>query len=183
MSKVKPVEIQIPNEFRIYFERDDGVVKYPDPFLRKVAKPVQRITPDIHELIDHMMRVMKRAKGVGIAAPQVGVPLRLIIVAPEDQPARVIINPQVLERAGEQVGLEGCLSIPQLFGYVKRAQHIVVRGINRHGKPIRLTLEGDPARITLHEIDHLEGVLFIDRAQFDTLYWEHPQQNQEEEII
>lgn len=183
MSKVTPVSIQIPDEFRIYFERNDGVVKYPDPFLRKTAKPVQRITPDIQELIDHMLRVMKKAQGVGLAAPQVGVPLRLIIVAPEHQPPRVIINPQVLERAGEQTGLEGCLSIPQLFGYVKRAQSIVVRGINRHGKPIRLTLEGDPARIALHEIDHLEGVLFIDRADQSTLYWEHPKQNQEEEAI
>ncbi|MDW8106510.1 MAG: peptide deformylase [Armatimonadota bacterium] len=176
-------DIEIPEEFRIYFERADGVVKYPDPFLRKVAKPVQRITPELHELIEYMIRVMKRANGVGLAAPQVGVSQRLIIVAPEDQPPRVIINPQVLERAGEQIGLEGCLSIPQLFGQVKRAKQIVVRGINRHGKPIRLTLEGDAARITLHEIDHLDGILFIDRAIPETLYWEHPRTEHEEEVI
>lgn len=180
---MKEPNIVIPADFRIYFERDDGVVKYPDPILRKTAKPVQRITPDLNELIEHMLRVMKQAKGVGLAAPQVGVPLRLIIIAPEHQQPRVIINPQVLERAGEQTGLEGCLSIPQLFGYVKRPQHIVVRGINRHGKPIRLTLESDPARIAMHEIDHLEGMLFIDRAIQESLYWEHPKEEHEEEVI
>ncbi len=180
---MKEPNIIIPADFRIYFERDDGVVKYPDPLLRKTAKPVQRITPDLNELIEHMIRVMKAAKGVGLAAPQVGVPLRVIIIAPEHQQPRVIINPQVLERAGEQTGLEGCLSIPQLFGYVKRPKHIVVRGINRHGKPIRLTLENDPARIALHEIDHLEGILFIDRAIPDSLYWEHPKEDHEEEVV
>lgn len=180
---MKEPNIVIPAEFRIYFERDDGVVKYPDPILRKTAKPVQRITPDLNELIEHMMRVMKRANGVGLAAPQVGVPLRVIIVAPPDQQPRVIINPQVLERSGEQVGLEGCLSIPQLFGDVKRAKHIVIRGVNRHGKPIRLHLEDTPARIALHEVDHLEGVLFIDRAIQETLHWEHPQSENEEEVI
>jgi len=176
-------DIEIPAEFRIYFERDDGIVKYPDPLLRKVAKPVQRITPEIHELIDYMLVAMKRANGVGLAAPQVGVPLRLIIIAPEDQAPRVVLNPQVLERAGEQTGLEGCLSIPQLFGYVKRPKHIVLRGINRHGKPIRLTLEGDPARIAMHEVDHLDGVLFIDRAIPESLYWEHPRRENEEENL
>lgn len=180
---MKEPNIVIPADFRIYFERDDGVVKYPDPLLRKTAKPVQRITPDLNELIDHMIRVMKKAKGVGLAAPQVGVPLRIIVIAPPDQQPRVIINPQVLERAGEQIGLEGCLSIPQLFGDVKRAKHITLRGVNRHGKPIRLHLEDDPARIALHEVDHLEGILFIDRAIQETLRWEHPQNENEEESI
>jgi len=180
---MKPIDILIPDEFRVYFEQNDGVVKYPDPLLRKVAKPVQRITPDLEHLIEHMLQVMKRAKGIGLAAPQVGSPIRLIIIAPKDQKPRVILNPQVLERYGEQTGLEGCLSIPQLFGDVKRPKEIVLRGINRHGKPIRLHLEGDPARIALHEIDHLDGILFMDRAIRETLRWEHPNQDDEEESI
>ncbi|MGQ9657098.1 MAG: peptide deformylase [Fimbriimonadales bacterium] len=180
---MKPVDITIPEEFRVYFERNDGVVKYPDPLLRKVAKPVQRITSELDELIEYMLRVMQRANGIGLAAPQVGAPLRLIIVAPQDQKPRVILNPQVLERAGEQVGLEGCLSIPQLFGDVKRPKEIVLRGINRHGKPIRLHLDDIAARIALHEIDHLDGILFIDRALRETLHWEHPNAQNEEESV
>jgi peptide deformylase len=82
---MKPIDILIPDEFRVYFEQNDGVVKYPDPLLRKVAKPIQRITPDLEHLIEHMLQVMKRAKGIGLAAPQVGSPIRLIIVAPQDQ--------------------------------------------------------------------------------------------------
>ncbi len=180
---MKEPKLIIPDDFRVYFERDDGVVKYPDSLLRKTAKPVQRITPDLQELIDHMIRVMEGANGVGLAAPQVGVLLRVIVIAPPDHAPRVVLNPQVLERAGEQVGLEGCLSIPQLFGDVKRAKQITLRGVNRHGKPIRLHLEGDAARIALHEVDHLEGVLFIDRAIPETLRWEHPRRENEEELV
>ncbi len=176
-------DIIVPDDFVPLFERtDDGIVKYPDPLLRKKARPVPRMSPDIHELIDYMVQAMRGAKGIGLAAPQVGVSLRIIVIEPENQPLRVIINPQILERAGEQVGLEGCLSIPGLYGDVKRPKYITVRGLNRHGKPIRLQLEGMSARVVLHEVDHLDGVLFIDRVNPETLHWQMPESDEEEEF-
>ncbi len=180
---VKTPELEIPADYRWLYERtDDGIVKYPDPMLRKRSRPVSRITSDLQALIEHMLTSMRRAQGIGLAAPQVGVLLRVIVIEPPEQPARVIINPQILERSGEQVGLEGCLSLPGLYGDVKRAQAIELRGLNRHGKPIRLRLEGLEARIAQHEVDHLEGVLFIDRVIPETLHWNVPDEGEQDEL-
>ncbi len=177
-------EIEVPSEFQPLFERtDDGVVKYPAPILRKKAVPVARITPETHQLIDYMIHVMRSARGIGLAAPQVGVSQRIIVIEPPDKPLRVILNPQILERSAEQVlGEEGCLSIPALYGQVRRPKSIVIRGLNRHGKPIRLVLDELPARIVLHEVDHLDGVLFIDRVIPETLVWKDPNAPEEEEL-
>lgn len=177
-------ELTVPPEFRsFYLMQEDGIVKYPAPVLRKKATPVARLTPDIEALIDQMMASLKWWNGLGIAAPQVGVPLRLFILAPPDQPVRVVLNPRILERSAEQVvDLEGCLSVPALYGKVKRARAVVIRGLNRRGKPIQLTLEGVSARIAQHEIDHLDGVLFIDRVEPDTLFWNDPTPKEEETI-
>ncbi|CUU36484.1 peptide deformylase [Armatimonadetes bacterium DC] len=177
-------EIEAPPEFRHFYLMDeDGIVKYPAPVLRRKASPVSRITPDIEALIQRMMASLKWWNGLGIAAPQVGVPLRLFIMAPPDQPMRVILNPRIIERSQEQVAdLEGCLSIPALYGKVARARAIVLKGLNRHGKPIQLTLEGVAARIAQHEIDHLDGILFIDRADPATLFWSDPTPKEEEMV-
>lgn len=177
-------EIVIPPEFRPLYEHiEDGIVKYPSPLLRRKASPVSRLTPEIHQLIEFMIHTMRAARGIGLAAPQVGVLQRVIVIEPPDKPLRVILNPQILERSTEQeLGEEGCLSIPALYGKVPRPKAIVLKGLNRHGKPIRLVLDDLPARIVQHEIDHLDGVLFIDRVLPDTLFWKDPNAPEEEEF-
>jgi len=178
------MELDIPAEYRWLYERtDDGIVKYPDPVLRKRARPVSRMTPDIHALIEHMLVTMRKAQGIGLAAPQVGVLLRVIIIEAPEHPVRVIINPQILERSSEQVvGMEGCLSLPGLYGDVRRPEVIVLRGLNKHGKPIRLQLKGVEARIAQHEVDHLDGILFTDRVIPETLHWDVPDEGEQDEL-
>lgn len=174
------MEIVIPKEYRPYYEQSGSpIVFYPDPVLRKKAKPLSRLTPEVSHLIDHMMEAMENAQGVGLAAPQVGVSIRLCIVAPPDLPSRVLINPQIMERHGEMTGLEGCLSLPVLYGDVTRPEAIVVKALNRRGRPIQLRLEGVEAKIAQHEIDHLDGILFIDRAIRETLHWQLPEEEDE----
>lgn len=177
-------ELEVPPEFRGFYDfKDDGIVKYPAPVLRKRAVAVSRITPDIEALIERMIASMQWWKGLGIAAPQVGVPLRLFIMASDGASPRVIMNPRIMERSTEQeIDNEGCLSVPALYGKVKRARAVVIRGLNRRGKPIQLSLEGVPARIAQHEIDHLDGVLFIDRVDPSTLFWHDPTPKEEETL-
>jgi peptide deformylase len=174
------MEIIIPKEYQPFYEQNGSpIVFYPDPVLRRKAKPLSRLTSEISHLIDHMLEAMESAQGIGLAAPQVGVSIRLCIIAPPDKPARVLINPQVMERHGEQIGTEGCLSLPAVFGEVPRSEAIIVRALNRRGKPIQLRLEGVEAKIVLHEIDHLDGILFIDRAIRESLYWQLPEEEEE----
>jgi peptide deformylase len=180
---MKTLELEIPAEYRWLYERADGIVKYPDPVLRKRARPVPRLTTDVQALIEYMLTTMRRAQGIGLAAPQVGVLMRVILIEAPEQPLRVLINPQILERSTEQVvGMEGCLSLPGLYGDVKRAESVVLRGLNRHGKPIRLHLKGIEARIAQHEVDHLEGILFTDRVIPETLHWNVPDEGEQDEL-
>lgn len=148
------------------------IVTVPDPVLRRKAQKVRQFDADLQQLIDDMIETMRAAPGVGLAAPQVGVSQRVIVVEygedeDEDKPPRlyVVVNPEIIEVSAETaMGVEGCLSIPDLVGEVERYQRIVVKGQNRRGQPIKLKLQGWVARIFQHEIDHLEGVLFTDRA-------------------
>ena len=119
-----------------------------------------------------MMETMKEAPGVGLAAPQVGVSLRVIVVeTPEDEDdpqggtQLQLVNPEILKQDGEQIGEEGCLSIPGYVGIVKRAQNVTVKGLNRKGKEVKVKAGGYLARVLQHEIDHLNGVLFTDRLE------------------
>lgn len=141
-----------------------------DPVLRKRAKAVPEITRGIRRLLDDMLATMCAADGVGLAAPQVGVSKRIIVVDVGDGPVE-LVNPEITGAEGEQVGSEGCLSLPLLIGEVARAKRVSVTGLNRKGQ--RIWLEGEDlfARVLQHEIDHLEGILFIDRA---TRVWEVP---------
>jgi len=178
---MKTLELEIPAEYRWLYERADGIVKYPDPVLRKRARPVSRLTPDVQALIEYMLTTMRRARGIGLAAPQVGVLMRVIVIEAPEKPLRVVINPQILERSTEQVvGMEGCLSLPGLYGDVKRSEWVVLRGLNRHGKPIRLQLKDIEARIAQHEVDHLEGILFTDRVIPETLHWDVPDEGEQD---
>ncbi len=146
------------------------IVKYPDPVLRKKAAPITRMTPEIREFIARMHELMQSANGVGLAAPQVGISLRIIIVDAGDG-AQTLINPQIHLSEGHEQGSEGCLSLPRLYGEVMRAERVVVRAMNDKGRKITLSGEGLWARAIQHEIDHLDGVLFTDRVRPDTLVW------------
>jgi len=131
------------------------------PILRQETTPVARVTDDVRRLIDDMFETMYAARGIGLAAPQVGRSERLTVVDVEG--ARyALINPEILDREGTQVGEEGCLSIPEIYGEVERAQRVHVRAIDREGNPFELDASDLLARCLQHEIDHLHGRLFID---------------------
>lgn len=137
------------------------IVKDPDPILRQVSKEVRKITPNIHKLLDDMAETMYDAGGVGLAAVQVGV-LKRVVVIDVGEGLIELINPVIVSKEGEQVGPEGCLSIPGVVGEVKRAMKCTVEALNRQGEKIVVTGEGYLARALQHEIDHLNGILFTD---------------------
>jgi peptide deformylase len=146
------------------------IAKYGEPVLRVRCKPVERVTDETRALIADMFETMEAAAGVGLAAPQVRVPQRLFVYDVGEGPD-AIINPELVRHDGEVVGVEGCLSIPRLQGEVARAQKVLVRGLDRHGKKVRIEAEEWLARVFQHEMDHLDGVLFIDRADPESLHW------------
>ena len=146
------------------------IAKYGEPVLRVRCKPVERVTEETRALIADMFDTMHAAAGVGLAAPQVRVPERLFVYDVGEGPD-VIINPELVRQEGEVLGTEGCLSIPRLQGEVARARKVLIRGLDRHGKKVRIQADEWLARVFQHEMDHLDGVLFIDRADPATLHW------------
>jgi len=158
------------------------VVTIPDPVLRRKARKVTTFDGDLQKLIDDMVETMREAPGVGLAAPQIAISERLVVVEfgdEEDETVEpklyVVVNPEIVKNSEEKVnGVEGCLSIPNIVGDVDRFESIVVKGQNRNGKPIKIKASGWLARIFQHEIDHLEGVLFTDLAN---QVWQ-PQENE-----
>ncbi|HHT91074.1 MAG: peptide deformylase [Bacillota bacterium] len=138
------------------------IVTVGDPVLEQRAEEVPKITKKVAKLIDDMLETMYEANGVGLAAPQVGVSQRIIVLDPGDGPV-IIVNPVLNEASGEEIDVEGCLSIPERWVYVKRATEVEVTGLNEKGKPLRVQAEGLFARALQHEIDHLDGVLMLDR--------------------
>lgn len=135
-----------------------------NPLLRARSEPVSRFSSTLEALIEDMIETMQEAEGIGLAAPQVGISKRVIVVQNDDHVCE-LINPEIVQRDGEEVGIEGCLSLPGLYGEVNRAASVKVKGQNRRGDEIELAAEGLLSRALQHEIDHLEGILFIDRAQ------------------
>ena len=148
--------------------REDG-----DDVLRKVCKPVEKMTERLNTLIDDMFDTMYEANGVGLAAPQVGVLRRIVVIDVMDGNPLVLINPEIIESDGEQIGPEGCLSLPGLQGDVSRPNHVIVKALDRDMKEI--TVEGEEllARALCHEIDHLDGILYKDLV-IDGLYKVEP---------
>ena len=141
-----------------------NVRKYGDPVLRRRAAPVAAVTPEIRKIIEDMIDTMYDEVGLGLAAPQIGVSLRLMVVADEDgREARALVNPVITEQGGEIVAEEGCLSLPGIFAPVKRAEWVRLEARDPDGEAVSLTARGLRARVFQHEMDHLDGVLFIDR--------------------
>jgi len=137
----------------------------PEPVLRQKSKRVKAIDGSIQRLIGNMIETMHSASGVGLAAPQVGVPLRVIVIGMPEEENIVLINPEIVRRTGERWVTEGCLSIPGYFGEIKRAQSVRVKGRDPSGKEIRIKAEELLAQALEHEIDHLNGVLYIDHLE------------------
>ncbi|MDD4801608.1 MAG: peptide deformylase [Syntrophomonas sp.] len=135
----------------------------PDPVLRQKAVPVKNINAGILRVLENMRDTMYAADGVGLAGPQIGISKRIIVVDPGDNLIE-IINPEIIQSEGEQTGSEGCLSLPGKVGWLKRAQKIVVKGLNPQGENIELEASDSLAKILQHEIDHLNGILFADKA-------------------
>ncbi len=143
------------------------ILVYPDPFLVRKADPVTVVDDRVRALIRDMFETMYGAEGIGLAAPQVGVGKRVIVVdvSPVDEKIAPVamVNPEIVERAGSVMGVEGCLSVPGIQGEVLRAETVVVRGRDEQGKAVRIRADGILSRALQHEIDHLDGILFIDR--------------------
>jgi peptide deformylase len=165
------------------------IVTLPEPVLRRKARAVNKFDKGLQTVIDDMIETMREAPGVGLAAPQIGLSERIIVIEyfereedeeKEEAPRKVwaVLNPEIVKFSEDTVmGIEGCLSIPGLVGEVERHAAIQVKGLNRHGKPFRIKAEGWLARIFQHEIDHLNGIVFPDRA---TRVWK-PQEEVEAE--
>lgn len=144
------------------------IVHYPHPALRWKSKPIVRIDDDLRAVVRRMFELMYEFRGIGLAANQVGLPYRLFVLnvsGEKGNPAEevVFINPEITRRKGTEEGEEGCLSLPELYGPVRRAEQITVEAFDLEGREFRLDLDELPARAVQHEYDHIEGVLFIDR--------------------
>jgi peptide deformylase len=137
----------------------------PDPVLRQKAKRVKAIDKSVRKLINDMQETLRTASGVGLAANQVGQTLRLIVLNVPGNDCKVVINPEVLRRIGSRVVNEGCLSIPGYIGEIKRSELVRVKGQDARGKEIKLKADGLFAEVLEHEIDHLNGILYIDHLE------------------
>ncbi len=136
---------------------------YGDPILRRKAAPIQTVTPDLKPVVEDMVETMFQQVGIGLAAPQVGLPLRLIVMDDGKRGARALVNPVIVEQRGSALAEEGCLSLPGIFGEVERSEWVRVEALDVEGAPVSLEARGLHARVIQHEVDHLDGVLFIDR--------------------
>ena len=142
------------------------VRRYGDPVLRRRAAPVDAVTPEVRRLAEDMVDTMYDEVGIGLAAPQVGISLRLMVVGDEEgRAAQVLVNPAIAEQGGTVTAEEGCLSLPGIFAQVTRAEWVTLQAHDLDGRPITLRARGLRARVFQHEIDHLDGVLFIDRLE------------------
>lgn len=146
------------------------IKKYPDDVLKQKASPVEKFDSDLQRLIDNMIETLQAAPGIGLAAPQVGVLKRLMVFdlssQEEKYPLIVLINPEVIETDGIIESEEGCLSIPQCVATIKRAEKVIVKGLDRKGQPVEIEGTGLLSRAIQHEIDHLDGILLFDRVSF-----------------
>lgn len=146
-------------------QSEPSLIYYPDPRLRKPSQPVDRFDDDLRRLAGQMVEIMRRHRGVGLAAPQVGANIRLFVMSPsaDDTDCSVLVNPVIETSEGAEEAEEGCLSIPEVYVKVTRAASLTLSGQDPTGQPLKLTLQGFAARVAQHEYDHLDGTLIIDR--------------------
>ena len=135
-----------------------------DPVLTKISRPVDKMTPRIHDLITDMLDTMYEAMGVGLAAPQVGILKRVVVIDVGDGPI-ILINPEIIEKSGEQTGDEGCLSVPGMSGQVTRPDYVKVKALNEDMEEVVYEGEGLLARAFCHELDHLEGHMYTEKVE------------------
>src|SRR6195256_168061 len=153
------------------------------PTLREKAKKAPKVDASIVKLIDDLAETMLDAPGAGLAAPQIGVPLRVFVVLGAENQGIGLVNPELVRGEGVQVGYEGCLSYPGWVGEVARYEDVVIKGKNRHGKDVRIKATGFTARAYQHELDHLDGILFIDRlTSLDPLRKLEDLEDEEDEV-
>jgi peptide deformylase len=158
------------------------IVKIGQPVLRQKAKKIRRVDLSTKRLVQDLIDTIHEANGSGLAAPQINVPLRAIITKVNDQ-IHVVLNPEIVKESDEEIEAdEGCLSIPGWYGPVKRKEQVTVRGLSRTGKPLKIRSEGWEARAFQHEVDHLDGVLFIDRMDDPSKLHKVQSQEEEEEL-
>jgi peptide deformylase len=142
------------------------VRRYGDPVLRRRAREVEAVTPEIRRLVDDMVDTMYDEVGIGLAAPQIGASLRLMVVGDEEgRGVQALVNPVIVEQGGSVTAEEGCLSLPGVFAPVSRAEWVTLQAQDLEGAPMSIRARGLRARVFQHEIDHLDGVLFIDRLE------------------
>lgn len=139
-----------------------NIIKMGDPLLRKISKPVEAFDGKLAQLIDDMWDTLHKEEGLGLAAPQVGI-LKRVCVVEYDEKQYELVNPKLIRSSGKCVDNEGCLSVPAFRGLVERPKSIEIEYFNRHGEKITLAAEGYFARVFLHEMDHLDGILFADK--------------------
>ncbi|MBN1374639.1 MAG: peptide deformylase [Dehalococcoidia bacterium] len=137
----------------------------PDPVLRKKAKKITSFDASVQRLIDDMIETMDKSSGVGLAANQIGVPLRVVVIRIPDQDVITLVNPEIIEKNGERLVIEGCLSVPGYQAEIKRAESVRIKAKDRHGKLFRKKGTGLLSQAFEHEIDHLNGILYIDYLQ------------------
>ena len=143
----------------------------PNPVLRRKAKRVPSVDSSIQRLVDDMVETMQQINGVGLAAPQAGISLRVVVLQMPDEEPIAIINPEIVRRTGEREVTEGCLSVPGYAGKIKRSVSVTVKGLDRQGKAIRIKATDLMAQALEHELDHLNGILYIDHIESqDKLY-------------
>ena len=160
-----------------------NIIRYPNPILRKKCKAIKKVDDGIRQLIKDMIETMQAAPGVGLAAPQVGKNIRLIVVD-AGEGAFSLINPKVKKKSGSQEFEEGCLCFPGLLGPVERASYVFVTGLDKNGEPVSIEAEGFAATILQHEIDHLDGKLFVDRVKDkNAIRMVTPHEEEKEELI
>jgi peptide deformylase len=142
------------------------VRRYGDPILRRRATPIELVTPEIRALVGDMVETMYDEVGIGLAAPQVGHSLRLMVVGDEEgRGVQALVNPAITAQGGKVTAEEGCLSLPGIFAQVTRSEWVTLEALDLEGRPVALTARGLRARVFQHEIDHLDGVLFVDRLE------------------
>ena len=169
------MEIAIPDNIKhLYADKKHPIVKIPNPILRLPCKPIEIFDENLNNFINDMIYWSYHGPGIGIAAPQLGRSERIILVDPEYGKPEIYINPEIIHQEEHMEIEEGCLSIPGVFGLVKRSRIVTIKALNREGNPVNKTYNGLGAVVVQHELDHLDGILFIDKAIPGTLYARDP---------